>query len=103
MTLFRSLKKPDINQGLIAFKKNKKAVLLDVRTQEEYKIKHIDGSLNIPVQSLEKIIFEVKNLSTPIYVYCHSGTRSATAVSRLRKMGYSDVTDIGGITDYNGN
>lgn len=103
MTLFKSLKKPNINQGLLAYKENKKAVLLDVRTQEEYKSNHIDGSLNIPVQSLEKIILEVKNLSTPLYVYCHSGTRSAMAVNKLRRMGYSDVTDIGGIIDYNGN
>ncbi len=92
--------KYDINEGLKSFRNNKRAVLLDVRTQEEYNAKHINGSLNIPIQSLEKIIFEVENYSTPLYVYCHSGTRSARAAKKLRQMGYSNVTDIGGIAGY---
>lgn len=95
-----TLLKYDLNEGLKAFRNNKSAVLLDVRTQEEYDAMHIDGSKNIPLQSLEKIRFEVANYSTPLYVYCHSGARSARAAKKLRQMGYTNVTDVGGITDY---
>ena len=89
-----------INEGVEAYRKDTNAVLLDVRTKEEYKDNHIDGSINIPIQSLEKIRLLVENRQTPLYVYCKSGSRSASASNELRKMGYSDVTDIGGIKDY---
>ncbi len=90
----------DINAGIKAFKNEKNALLLDVRTEEEYVAGHIEGSLNIPVQKLNEIITAVKNFSTPLYVYCHSGVRSAKAVKELKKMGYDCVKDIGGIKDY---
>ncbi len=92
----------NINDGVKAFKEDKNAVLLDVRTQDEYNAKHIKGSINIPIQSLDKISINVENRSTPLYVYCHSGARSARAVKALKRMGYSKVTDIRGIKDYKG-
>ncbi len=46
-------KKPNINDGVKSFRGNKNSVLLDVRTKEEYNAEHIDGSINIPIQSLE--------------------------------------------------
>jgi len=103
MELTDNKKQPDINEGVAAFREKSNALLPDVRTREEYTTGHIDGSINIPVQSLGKIVFKVKNRSTPIYVYCHSGARSARAAKALRDMGYSDVTDIGGIKDYGDN
>lgn len=90
----------NFNDGIIAFKADKNAVLLDVRTKEEYNAGHIDGSINLPMQSLNKISAEVENRFTPLYVYCHSGVRSAKAVKILRNKGYINVTDIGGIKDY---
>lgn len=98
--MFSIFKKPDINEGIKAFRNNKGAVLLDVRTQQEYGQKHIEGSINIPLQTIEAIQFKVENRSVPLYVYCHSGGRSARAVKVLRQMGYSDVTDLGGIINY---
>lgn len=89
-----------IDDGVRAFRETKNAVLLDVRTQEEYEEKHIEGSINIPIQFLDRIGVEVQDRSTPLYVYCHSGRRSARAATELRQMGYSDVTDIGGMTEY---
>ncbi len=38
----------------------------------------------------------------PLYVHCYSGARSGRAVTALRRMGYSHVTNIGGIRDYRG-
>lgn len=58
----------DIIEGIKAFKKDKNAVLLDVRTFEEYENQHINGSINIPIQTLGQIRLKVKNLSTPLWV-----------------------------------
>ena len=44
----------------------------------------------------------VPDQSTPLYVHCYSGARSGRAVTALRRMGYSHVTNIGGIRDYRG-
>ena len=39
---------------------------------------------------------------TPLFVYCHSGARSRQAVDALRRMGYLQVKNIGGISAYTG-
>jgi len=90
----------NINDGIKEFRKNKNAVLLDVRTKKEYNYGNIKGSVNIPVQLLERVSRQIVDKDTPIYVYCHSGIRSARSVQALKDMGYNKVTDIGGIKDY---
>lgn len=102
MGIFNSLKQPDINQGVIKYKAAQGAILLDVRTAQEYQQGHIPGSKNIPLQALDKIISMADRKDTPLYVYCHSGARSRQAVSMLQRMGYTDVTNIGGIAAYSG-
>lgn len=80
----------------------KDAVLLDVRTVDEYRQGHIDGSLNIPLQNIHAVKNNIPDLDKPIYVHCLSGGRSAQATSVLKSMGYTNVTDIGGINSYRG-
>jgi len=62
------------------------AMLLDVRTQEEYIMGHIPGSVNIPLFELPT---EVKrfNSATPVVAICESGARSSQAVRFLRSNG----------------
>ena len=102
MGFFDFLKSPDINQGVEAYRNTAGAVLLDVRTVEEYREGHIPGSKNVPLQSLDKVTGLVNNQDTPMFVYCHSGARSRQAVSALRRMGYTNVKNIGGIAAYTG-
>ena len=45
---------------------------------------------------------EFPDKSQPLFVYCQSGARSARAGKLLDLMGYESVTDLGGISDYNG-
>ena len=52
MGFFDFLKGPDINQGIAEYRGTQGAVLLDVRTAQEYRGGHIPGSKNIPLQSL---------------------------------------------------
>jgi phage shock protein E len=72
------------------------ALLLDVRTENEFAEQHVRGALNIPVQSLAQRLRELPEKQHPIVVHCRSGMRSATAADLLRKAGWTNVHDIGG-------
>ncbi|MGN0202960.1 MAG: rhodanese-like domain-containing protein [Coprococcus sp.] len=96
------IKKSDINQGVIEYSGLKGAILLDVRTPEEYREGHIPNSRNVPLQTINRITQVTDNKDTPLFVYCYSGSRSRQAVSALQKMGYTKVKNIGGIASYNG-
>ena len=75
---------------------------MDVRTPQEYREGRIPGSQNIPLQAIDKVTAVVKNRDIPLFVYCHSGVRSRQAVGMLRRMGYTNVTNIGGMAAYSG-
>ena len=102
MGIFDFFKQPDINQGVQEYKNAAGAVLLDVRTPQEYREGHIPGSQNVPLQQLDKVEEVTENKDTILYVYCHSGARSRQAVSLLKHMGYTNVHNIGGIAAYSG-
>lgn len=79
------------------------AVLLDVRTAEEYASGHIPGAQNIPLQILEdKVPTMFPDKAQRILTYCQAGVRSEQAVKILRKIGYQNVENIGGIADWTG-
>lgn len=101
MGILNFLKANDINSGVAQFRNTENALLLDVRTRQEYATGHIPGSLNVPLQRLEDIEDEIAK-DTPLFVHCLSGGRSRQAVSLLREMGYHEVSDIGGINKYKG-
>lgn len=100
--MFKSNRSLDINSGVKAFAETPGSVLLDVRTPEEYAAGHIEGSLNIPLQSLNVILDVISDKDTVIYVYCRSGNRSGQSLSILSDLGFTNVTNIGGIIDYKG-
>ncbi len=102
MGLFNLFKTKDINVGVRDFRSTEGAVLLDVRTPEEYAEGHIEGSINLPLQSIEQAERVIKDSDTPLFVHCRSGGRSAEATSVLKRMGYTNVEDIGGIMSYSG-
>ncbi len=102
MGFFDFLKQPDINKGVMDYRSTNGAVLLDVRTPQEYREGHIPGSKNVPLQTIDKIRSVADNKNIPLFVYCYSGGRSRQAASMLQYMGYSNVQNIGGITAYSG-
>ncbi len=102
MGFFDFLKQPDINDGVSRFKAESKGVLLDVRTKEEYSQGHIPDSINVPLDELGRVSEKIKSQALPIFVYCHSGTRSGQAVMLLKRMGYTNSENIGGIINYKG-
>jgi rhodanese-related sulfurtransferase len=65
-------------------------VILDVRTESEYKERHIEGALLIPDYELGiRAEAELPDKSALIFVYCRGGGRSAKATNELIEMGYS--------------
>ena len=102
MGIFAFLKQPDIHKGVEEYRSSAGAILLDVRTPQEYREGHIPGSQNVPLQQLNNVKEVAENKDTVLYVYCHSGTRSRQATNMLQYMGYTNVHNIGGIVAYSG-
>jgi phage shock protein E len=76
------------------------AVLLDVRQADEFDAGHIEGAVLVPHDIIaEKIGAVVPNKNTPVYIYCRSGRRSAIAVGAMKKLGYTNLTDLGGMDE----
>ncbi len=75
-------------------------ILLDVRTQEEYETRHIPDAVCLPVEDLGPDMPVAFDPGAEILVYCRSGRRSAQAAERLSRLGYTNVSDFGGILDW---
>ncbi|MGH9361905.1 MAG: molybdopterin-synthase adenylyltransferase MoeB [Thermoanaerobaculia bacterium] len=73
-------------------------VVLDVRTPQEHDIARIAGARLIPLQELRDRLGELDPAAT-IVAHCHSGMRSAQAVSFLRRMGYDRARNLAGGID----
>ena len=102
MGLLDFLKGPDINAGIEEYKKREGAMLIDVRTPDEYEGKRVPESKSVPLQNIEKIVEIAPDKDTPLFVYCLSGGRSSAATKKLKAMGYTNVNNIGGISSYRG-
>ena len=102
MGFFDFLRGPGIDQGIKEYGETFGAVLLDVRSPQEYREGHIPGSVNVPLQSLAVEGAVRAGKDAPLFVYCHSGARSRQAVSLLARMGYVNAKNIGGIAAYKG-
>lgn len=75
-------------------------ILLDVRSPEEYASGYLQGALNIPHDQIGAEIAAVApNKSARIILYCRSGRRANNALETLRAMGYTNVSNYGGLED----
>ena len=77
MSIFNIFARKDINEGVRSFRESKNAILLDVRTREEYASGHIEGSRNLPLDEIDRVDSVIKDKNVPLYVHCLSGGRSA--------------------------
>jgi rhodanese-related sulfurtransferase len=72
------------------------ALVLDVRSPEEFAQGHVPGAKNIPHDQVARRAAELGPTSTPIVVYCRSGRRSAAAIETLKELGYERLWNAGG-------
>ena len=80
--IFGTGKKVDFKQLV-----DNKAVIIDVRTKEEYKSGHIKGAINVPLQNIAREVDSIKKMNHPVITCCASGARSGIAKKTLEKAG----------------
>ena len=102
MGIFDFFKRADIDQGVEDCWSTSGSVLLDVRTREEYAQGRVPHSRNLPLQEIGRADEEIPDRGTPLFVYCLSGARSRQAAAVLQSMGFDNITNIGGISEYRG-
>jgi rhodanese-related sulfurtransferase len=76
------------------------ARLIDVRSVEEFESGHLDGAVNIPVDQLDGRLAELEPKDKGVVVYCASGFRSARAAKALSAAGFSEVGDLGAMSNW---
>ena len=81
--------------------KSGEAVLLDVRTEEEYRAEHVEGAKWIPLNELSERAGELDKDKTIILCFCRSGARSSAACNFLKENGFRKLYNVtGGIIDW---
>ena len=74
------------------------AILIDVRTSEEYAAGHAAQAILAPYDAIEQKIASIApDKNQKIYMYCRSGRRSGIASATLKRMGYTNLVDLGGL------
>jgi len=80
---------------------NPYAIILDVRTQQEFDDQRIPGAILLPDYAVEDLAAEVlPDKNAVILVYCRAGRRSRSASNALVELGYTNVYDFGGIDSW---
>jgi phage shock protein E len=78
------------------------ALLLDVRSADEFRAEHIEGARNVPLGELAARLPQLGSKARSIVVYCRSGRRSAEAARVLRSAGFSSIHDLGPMSAWPG-
>ena len=81
------------SKNFIDILKLNKIDILDVRRESEFKNKHIEGAINIPLSNLKDKAQDIRQIDN-LYIHCAAGYRSVIAISILRKMGYNKLINI---------
>lgn len=91
------------DEAISIMEEEKDYIILDVRTPEEYKSKHIPGAINIPNETIgTEDIPGLPDKEQLIMIYCRSGNRSKQAAEKLAAQGYTNIVEFGGINDWTG-
>jgi len=77
---------------------DKNAVILDVRTKQEWNEGHIANAMHVPLSDLKNRIDDIKKLNRPVIAHCKSGARSARA-TKLLKFYEIEAVNGGGLAD----
>ena len=78
--------------------KNGEATFIDVRSPEEFKSGHFAKAINLDVEEIYAGKLPEKPKDSKIYLYCRSGNRSAQATTLLKEAGFTNITDLGGLS-----
>ena len=97
------IKHVSMNDIVQIMEENENYIILDVRTQAEYNQGHIPNAICIPNETIdENVVNKLPDKNQMILVYCRSGNRSKQAAEKLKKLGYTNLIELGGIIDWKG-
>lgn len=96
----RNLQNGDITIEELKNKVLQGAILLDVRSNQEYREGHLQGAINIPdFEIANRVQREIPKKNQLIVVYCQYGGRSKDASMMMKRMGYTNVYNLNGGLD----
>lgn len=76
---------------------NQGALVLDIRSREQFDAAHVNGARNIPAAELEAQAESLKKYrEKPVVVYCESGTLSPAAIRRMADNGFTRAVSLRG-------
>jgi len=79
---------------------SQEAVIIDVRTVDEFNSGHLSRAERVDWQTIQVAAMEMNlNKDQPILLYCRSGSRAGKAQGLLKKMGFTNVHNLGGVSD----
>ena len=97
---YRGIQDGDITINELKNKVAQGAILLDVRSNQEYKEGHLQGAINIPDYEFKnRIQKEIPKKNQSIVIYCQYGGRSRNAYNMMKNMGYTNIYNLSGGLD----
>ncbi len=99
----RNMEFYEISMQELEEKQKNGAVIIDVRSSQEYDEGHINNAINIPYYEIKKNVNNVlKNKNQEIVLYCQTVFRSKQAYKKLIKLEYKNVYNLyGGLDNWN--
>ena len=95
----------DQSTWISKFQSDENAVILDVRTPEEFETSRIPNSINIDFYNPQNFMQEIEKLNkdNSYYLYCRTGVRSANSCQLMNELGFDKVYNLlGGIVEWKG-
>ena len=97
---YRGIQNGDITIEELNNKVAQGAILLDVRSNQEYKEGHLQGAINIPDYELRsRVQREIPKKNQLVVIYCQYGGRSRNAYNMMKNMGYTNICNLSGGLD----
>lgn len=97
---YRGIQNGDITIEELNNKVAQGSILLDVRSNQEYKEGHLQGAINIPDYELRnRVQKEIPKKNQSIVIYCQYGGRSRNAYNMMKNMGYTNICNLSGGLD----
>lgn len=80
---------------------NKNIQLIDVRSRLEFKDGHVKGSINMPLETVPtEFVKKIVDKESLVFVICLSGSRAESAVKIIKRLGYENTYNIGGVATW---
>lgn len=97
---YRGIQNGDITIEELNNKIAQGAILLDVRSNQEYNEGHLQGAINIPDYELRnRVQREIPKKNQLVVIYCQHGGRSRNAYNMMKNMGYTNICNLSGGLD----